>query len=277
LTTKHDVNDTIIYYGDDPDYHSDGTYYIRLRPDFALYDLISKREYIFKMYTFSMTPAAYDAPRGFETLELGREYLGFANNSRYQDYRYFQMDISDAEYDIGLTRFPEMGRPIFYVSIMDSVASRPARANDKHFKSQPLTANGGVQSLKLTSEEIKARQPRCDGFFTSLQGNGAQRCFISIAVRCAGSSFCAWKLVIEQKGVLSTKVQSASAGLAFDAVPPGPILEGEYTNGQVYQGQVKYYFFPIEYETMGDPLILLNKTQIYSTGANGDTKLLVNM
>ena len=83
--------------------------------------------------------------------------------------------------------------------------------------------------------------------------------------------------MIEQKGVLSTKVQSASAGLAFDAVPPGPILEGEYTNGQVYQGQVKYYFFPIEYETMGDPLILLNKTQMYSTGANGDTKLLINM
>lgn len=83
--------------------------------------------------------------------------------------------------------------------------------------------------------------------------------------------------MIEQKGVLATKVQSASAGLAFDAVPPGPIIEGEYTNGQVYQGQVKYYFFPIEYETMGDPLILLNKTQMFSTGANGDTKLLINM
>jgi hypothetical protein len=90
LTTKHDANDIVSYYGDDADYHNDGTYYIRLRPDFALYDLISKREYMFKMYTFSMAPASYDSKlAAYETLELGNDYLGFSNHSRYQDYRYF--------------------------------------------------------------------------------------------------------------------------------------------------------------------------------------------
>lgn len=127
LTTKHDVEDIISYYGDDADYHGQGTYYIRLRPDFALYDLISKREYIFKMYAFSMTPATYDVAQAFETIELGTEYLGFANSSRYQDYRYFQVDIATAEYDIGLTRIPGMGRPLFYVKIMDSDGTWPAR------------------------------------------------------------------------------------------------------------------------------------------------------
>lgn len=131
MTTKHDVEDVISYYGDDADYHGQGTYYIRLRPDFALYDLISKREYIFKMYAFSMTPAADDAdskkPVHYETLELGTDYLGFGNNSRYQDYRYFQVDIATAEYEIGLTRIPGMGRPLFYVKIMAADATWPAR------------------------------------------------------------------------------------------------------------------------------------------------------
>jgi len=57
LTSKHDINDTIVYYGNDPDYHYNGDYYIRLRPDFALYDLLSMREYIYWMYAFSQPPA----------------------------------------------------------------------------------------------------------------------------------------------------------------------------------------------------------------------------
>ena len=59
LTSKHDVNDTIVMYGNDTDYHFNGTYYIRLRPDFALYDLISNQEYIYHMSAFSMAPAAW--------------------------------------------------------------------------------------------------------------------------------------------------------------------------------------------------------------------------
>jgi hypothetical protein len=48
LTTLHDVNDFITIYGDDRGvnkgmYHHNGIYYIRLRPDFALYDLVSDR------------------------------------------------------------------------------------------------------------------------------------------------------------------------------------------------------------------------------------------
>jgi len=42
-------------------------------------------------------------------------------------------------------------------------------------------------------------------------------------------------------------------------------------------GQIKYYFFPVDYETMGESMILLNKTQIFSTGANGDSKLSLNI
>ena len=90
LTSLHDVNDTIAVYGDNTHYHFNGVYYIKLRPDFGLYDLLSERQYIYNMYAFSMTPAAYEEKeRAFETLELGEEYMGFTNQSKYQDYRYF--------------------------------------------------------------------------------------------------------------------------------------------------------------------------------------------
>lgn len=75
-------------------------------------------------------------------------------------------------YDITVTRIPGLGKPIFYVKIMDSDLLSPARGNDKHFESKAATDNGSTQSWTLTKEMIESRQPRCGGFKTSLQGNG---------------------------------------------------------------------------------------------------------
>jgi len=47
------------------------------------------------MYAFSQTPAAYEeGARGYETLELGEQVYGFSNSSKYQDYRYFMVDMT---------------------------------------------------------------------------------------------------------------------------------------------------------------------------------------
>ena len=57
LTTKHDQDDAISYYYGEESYHNlGGSYFVRLRPDYAMYDLISRREYMFNMYAFSMPP-----------------------------------------------------------------------------------------------------------------------------------------------------------------------------------------------------------------------------
>jgi len=83
-TSQHDFNDTIAIYGNDVDNHHNGTYYIRLRPDFALYDLLSARQYIFNMFAFSQPPATWEGKElGYENMELGETYVGFANQSRY--------------------------------------------------------------------------------------------------------------------------------------------------------------------------------------------------
>lgn len=67
-------------------------------------------------------------------------------------------------------------------------------------------------------------------------------------------------------------------GQAFEPKPPTTILPSDYINGRLgTKNEVKYYYFPIDYKRMNEAMILLNKTQIFGTGANGDTKLLVNI
>jgi hypothetical protein len=136
LTTKHDQNDTIIYYREEKDYHyKEGSYYIRLRPDYALYDLISSREYMYNMYAFSQPPrnGSLLSRGGWETLELGKNHVGYTNNSDYQDYRYFLVDMKSV-LQITLQRLPNQGKPIFFVKMMDSDSIGPGgRADAYHF------------------------------------------------------------------------------------------------------------------------------------------------
>ena len=139
LTTKHDQNDTITYHTGEEHYHSTGgSYYIRLRPDYALYDLLSAREYMFNMYTFSQPPANGSdtmVRNGWDTLELGQNSIGYANNSDYQDYRYFLVDMK-GDYNVTLQRMPGQGKPIFFVKMMDSNSGSAARSEAYHFVSE---------------------------------------------------------------------------------------------------------------------------------------------
>jgi len=81
----------------------------------------------------------------------------------------------DPVYDITVTRIPGLGKPIFYVKIMNSnndPNEPPARGNNKHFESKAATDNGSKQSWTLTKDLIESRRPQCVDFKTSLQGNG---------------------------------------------------------------------------------------------------------
>jgi hypothetical protein len=45
----------------------------------------------------------------------------------------------------------------------------------------------------------------------------------------------------------------------------------------VNKGDIKYYIFPVDYQSMGESMILVNKTQIYGTGKNGDVRVMMNI
>lgn len=53
LTDWQDKDDVIAVNPWDPGYGLSNGYFLRARPDFALYDLISQRQYIFNMYAIS--------------------------------------------------------------------------------------------------------------------------------------------------------------------------------------------------------------------------------
>lgn len=54
-------------------------------------------------------------------------------------------------------------------------------------------------------------------------------------------------------------------------------MEDQYVNGNVTHNKVKYYYFPVSREDYGNSLILLNKTQIFGSGENGDSRMLINL
>ena len=109
-----------------------------------------------------------------------------------------------------------------------------------------------------------------------MQGDGTQRCWLAIGVTCGDGGQCAYNVKIEQVGLDSSKVHAADAR-TVDPTPPGPILADGYTDGSVGYGEVKYYYFPVDWQFMGDSMVLLNKTQIFATGENGDSKMLMSI
>ena len=78
---------------------------------------------------------------------------------------------------------------------------------------------------------------------------------------------------MEQEGVDSSIVHPANASTEFTPTPPRPILTNRYTDGVVEYGKINYHFIPFDRESQ-DVLILLNKTDIYGTELNGDSKVL---
>jgi len=57
LTEFKDHNAFIVLQPNHPRYDTKATYYLRARPDFALYDLISERQYIFNFYAIGQLPS----------------------------------------------------------------------------------------------------------------------------------------------------------------------------------------------------------------------------
>lgn len=65
-------------------------FFIRVRPDFALYDLISNRQYIFDFYAFSMPLTTPNGGR-FIDIYYNESQMGYANGSS-NFYRHYLID-----------------------------------------------------------------------------------------------------------------------------------------------------------------------------------------
>lgn len=244
------------------------------------------------MFAFSQPPATWEdegKELAYEDIELGETYVGFANQSRYQDYRYMQIDMR-ATYTITVKRIPGLGTPQFYVALVDhgyknnlgELDDGEAPRRDSHaFAGQPTPGKTASRSnLTLSAAERSGRSPRCATVRHSAQGNDQQACFVAISVRCLGTKQCAYELKITQDDVNWEVKQYANraSSSSFTPKPPGTILASSYLNGRISaQNEVKYYYFPIDYQSMIEGMVLLTKTQIFGSSTNGDTQLIVNI
>ena len=151
-----------------------------------------------------------------------------------------------ATYEITLVRVPYMGSPIFYSSVVPASSSWGARAAKYDFTSEPDAKRPkSVQKLTLTPTKRAQSANGCTTVNTSLKGDGTQTCFVAIGVTCSDGKQCAYRLKIEQKDLDSSIRHTLEAGPGDVVLPPGPILDSEYTNGRVSDGQIKYYYFPV--------------------------------
>ena len=87
-------------------------YFLRARPDFALYDLISQRQYIFNMYAISQIQNT-----SYIDLHPNLEIISYAANSSSVFYRHFLIDRY-ALYNI--TVVPTIGNPALLLKISDT-------------------------------------------------------------------------------------------------------------------------------------------------------------
>ena len=80
--------------------------YVRTRPDFALYDMISRREYIFDFYAFSQ-PSTGPQSQVYIDLQCGETLLNYANGTA----NYYRHYLIDQNATLNLTVQVVMGNP----------------------------------------------------------------------------------------------------------------------------------------------------------------------
>jgi hypothetical protein len=185
------------------------------------------------------------------------------------------MDMA-AVYNIELYRFPNQGKATFYVKMMDGEGSLPPRSNNYHFKSEKTPNKSGYQNLTLDSNQRVSRWPLCASYYSSLLADGSQKCIIAISVSCETSDQCAWRLKINQQNVKIVD-QPAKILNLFTLNPPMPILSTQYTNDFVTADNIRYFYFPLDHRSIGKTVIVVNKTQIFGTGRNGDSQVFMNV
>lgn len=106
-----DWQDMAAIYPWDPHYGRTDSYFMRVRPDYALYDLISQKQYIFNFYAFSQ-----QQNNTWIDLQCNENITGFANQST-TFYRHYNLQY-DATYIFTVT--PVIGNPTLLLAVSDT-------------------------------------------------------------------------------------------------------------------------------------------------------------
>lgn len=238
------------------------TFYIRVRPDFAMYDLISQREYIFDFIAFSQQNTPVNSGK-FIDLQVNEAQLGFANSTA----NYYRHYLIDRSVILNITVKTIQGNPAILIKVANTpsypISSDPTTYDQRVDTQSPETGNGD-EYFKIDPAWRYDQDIYCDRAGYTLWG-GNLNCTIFFSIECTGP--CVYKVIIGMEG----RESGLTTAQASRNVPV--YLTGEnYYTGSVGYNQVKYFYYPVTRST-GDTAIFLNKTG--PLGKNGDARLIL--
>ena len=245
---------------------SDG-FYIRTRPDFALYDLISKREYIFNFVAFAQAFSGPNSNRVID-LQIGDSQYGFANSSS-NFYRHFLIDKNST---LNVTIEPLIGNPVILVKF-SNVPEFPVSSNASSYdwRKSIDREDDSTQYLRIDPEFRTLTDVDCDKAGYPMNG-GNKFCTIYFGVECQDpTKACVYKIYMNMEGrSFLNNTNFVNKNIPIYLTDEG----GNYQTGTVAEGEIKYYYLPVQ-KGSGDMVIFLNKTG--PIGKNGDTRVLLSV
>jgi hypothetical protein len=173
LTEYHDNNDIIVLKPNDYSYSIENGYYIRVRPDFQLQDLISKRQYIFNFYIFSQIQ-----PNRMVDIQLNEKKFGYANSSSVY-YRHFIIE-NNATYNFSV--IPIIGNPAILLKLSNSEVY-PNSADVQSWDYKTDNPDKQTDSIVIPFSDRSSKYAFCDKAGYNLNA-GNRSCGFYIAVEC---------------------------------------------------------------------------------------------
>jgi hypothetical protein len=254
-----DQNDAIAF--KPTDYSISDGVFIRVRPDFALYDLISKREYIFKFIAFSQINTGPEAGK-FIDLHCGDMQIGYANGSS-NFYRHYLIDKNST---VNITVDALQGNPILLVKF-SSTPAFPVSSDPSSYELRQDNQDDPKASefIRVDPEWRYITDTFCDRAGYPVNG-GNTFCTLYIAVECQGQ--CVYRIQMQMEGR-----KYLNSTFTNKNIPIYLTDEGYYT-GSVGENEIKYFYYPVS-KQMADTVIYLNKTG--PLGKNGDSRLLLSV
>ena len=240
-----------------------GTFYVRVRPDYNLADLIVdskiKFNYLFRAFSQQAGDALTD-------IYADMNIAGVAFDGQSALYRHYITD-SDHTIRVQLKRLSGKGYPRLMVKLADrrpNIWSGNPHSYDERVET---TGQGYSATIDMHSKwryKEANRQCQDNGYWKK---GGSELCTLYIAVECGlGEEMCAYTLSLE---LFEYTSNSRQVGEPVAALPPLYIpRDQDYVDISVAYKQIVTLYFPIEPYVYEDVLIFVNKTVSSGPGAN---------
>ena len=153
---------------EDGNYHTEGTYFVMLEPQYQLWDL-----FIDNYYTYTLTFSTSDSYLYLQSS------LPFENKQSANSLDYFRHYITQSNKDISLALTVFSGTPIVYTSF-DPDIKKPNKTHHDMNSSQISSGGSRSKAFYFAAQKIQKSSPSCRSYALTEQ----EPCALYVAVQC---------------------------------------------------------------------------------------------